>query len=118
MRAMHTGLLGIFDHVGGYGLVSSLVLLPLALLLRPLRGACVKVFNSTSTEVGSIRTNPGERSATAVTVSAEVVSVNQQIREHIEGATEINAIVEQMYYGGHPNGPRCTAPCLPCSGTP
>jgi len=106
MRAMHTGILGVLDHVGGYRLVSSLVLLPLALLIRPLRGVCVKVLYSTSIEDGSIRTNPGERSATAVTLGAEVVSMNQQNREHIKRATEINAIVEQMYYGGHPNGPR------------
>lgn len=106
MRAMHTGLLGFLDHAGGYGLVSSLVLLPLALLIRPVRGVWLKVLYSTSIEDGSIRINSGERSATAVTLSSELVRLSQQNREHIKKAIEINQIVEQMYHGGHPNGPR------------
>jgi hypothetical protein len=103
---MYTGLLAVLDQVGGYGLVSSLVLLPLSLLIRPLRGVCVKVLYSTLGEDGSVRTNPGQKSATTVTVCAEVVSMNEQNREHIKRATEVNEIVEQMYCGGHPKGPR------------
>jgi hypothetical protein len=106
MTAMHTGLLGFVDHVGGYGWVSSLVLLPLALLVRPLRGVCVKVLYSTSVDDGSIRSNPGEKSATTVTLSSEVIGMNKQNGGHIKRAIEINEMVGQMYCGGHPNGPR------------
>jgi hypothetical protein len=106
MTAMHTGLLGFLDHVGGYRLVSSLVLLPLALLIRPLRGVCVKVLYSTSVDDGSIRSNPGEKSATSVTLSSEVIGMNKQNGGHTKRAIEINEMVGQMYCGGHPNGPR------------
>jgi len=106
MTAMHTDLLGFLDHVGGYGLVSSLVLLPLALLIRPLRGVCVKVLYSTSVDDGSIWSKPGEKSATTVTLNSKVIDMNKQNREHIKRAIEINEMVGQIYCGGHPNGPR------------
>jgi hypothetical protein len=103
---MHTGLLGFVDHFGGYGWVSSLVLLPLALLIRPLRGVCVKVLYSTSVDDGSIWSKPGEKSATTVTLNSKVIGMNKQHREHIKRAIEINEMVGQIYCGGHPNGPR------------
>jgi len=106
MTAMHTGLLGLLDHVRGYRLVSSVVLLPLALLIRPLRGVCVKAFYSTSVDDGSIRSSPDEKSATTMTLSGEVIGMNKQNREHLKRAIEINEMVRQMYCGGHPNGPR------------
>ena len=106
MTAMHTGLLGFLDHVGGYRLVSSVVLLPLALLIRPLRGVCVKVLYSTSVDDGSIRSNPGEKSATTMTLSSEVIGMNKQNREHLKRAIEINEMVGEMFCSGHPNGPR------------
>ena len=106
MTAIHTGLLGFLDHVGGYRLVSSLVLLPLALLIRPLRSACVKAVYSTSVDDGSIRSNPGEKSATAMTLGSEAIGMNKQNREHLKRAIEINEMLGEMFCSGHPNGPR------------
>jgi hypothetical protein len=106
MTAMHMGLLGFLDHVGGYGLVSSLVLLPLALLIRPLRGVCVKVLYPTSAETGATQNNRPERSATTVPLTAEAIGMNKQNVENIKRAIELNEMVGQMYCGGHPNGPR------------
>ena len=106
MTAIHTGLLGLLDHVGGYRLVSSVVLLPLALLIRPLRSACVKALYSTSVDDGSIRSNPGEKSASTMTLGSEAIGMNKQNREHLKRAIEINEMVGEVFCSGHPNGPR------------
>jgi hypothetical protein len=53
MTGTHTGVLGFLDHVSGYGLVASLVLLPIALLIRKLRGIFVFLLYITSYALGA-----------------------------------------------------------------